>query len=138
MKARGDNVGQSGRWRRADGTENDEVSRRYGKEESHHSTDHPVGAPHEDHDREPNAEKPISTHYQGRSASRGEGEQGGTARYPSSSYADAGGDAGQSQPAPVGSAGWEDQGGAGHGEGYGVGRDPDESKANEAPPSEKK
>ena len=45
LRRRGDNVGQSGRWYRADDGMTD-AERHYGHEERWHSTDHPAGLPH--------------------------------------------------------------------------------------------
>jgi hypothetical protein len=120
LTRRGDNVGQSGRWGRGDPGE-----KRYGHEERFHSTEHPAGIPAEPPRREPNADKPNSAPYEGRSAEPGtEGEtQGdGKARYPSGSYGKAGGTIGGDRP-DAGDERWRDEAGAGYGEDYGVGRD---------------
>jgi hypothetical protein len=134
MTPRGSNVGQSGRWRRADGTEHDEVARRYGNEEKHHATEDGGGSSggvEEDLGRAPdhrNASSDIARSGR-RSVPRGEptGDQdAGETRYESSAYGEAGGKGGEDPPA--GSEEWQGQSGAGYGEDYGVGRDPAEGE----------
>jgi hypothetical protein len=124
LERRPDNIGQSGRWRVEDGTENDEVARRYGKEERWHSTDEQLTPEDEPPLPEPNPDKPNASSYERPSASRDQGEQAGDdkSRYRDESYAKAGGETGGGQPKAPGK-GWEEKGGAGHGENYGVGRD---------------
>jgi hypothetical protein len=127
LKRRGDNVGQSGRW-----TKGDPGADRYGNEERHHSTDHAPGTPDEPPQRTPNADTSNASPYEGRFASPGEaGEEHGDdkADYPAGSYAQAGGTAGANQPVHPGDGRWEDAGGAGYGEQYGTGRDPDKRPA---------
>lgn len=137
LRRRGDNVGQSGRWYRADDGKTD-AERHYGHEERWHSTDHPAGLPHEtDGPAEPDvsspgARSPDTPGYGGRIAPPEKGEQHGDdqARYRDKSYADPGGTAGADQPKHPGKR-WEDQGGAGHGEEYGSGREPKDAASGE-------
>ena len=119
-----DNVGQSGRWRIKDGTEHDEVARRYGNEERWHSTEHPVTPAEEPPQREPNADKPNVSPYDRPSAPSEQAAQRGDdkSRHDDQSYAGAGGTIGGGQPKAPGKD-WEEKAGEGHGENYGVGRD---------------
>jgi hypothetical protein len=125
LKRRGDNVGQSGRWTRGDPGE-----RRYGNEESRHSTEdateHAPGAPAEPPERQPNADKPNASPYEGRFASpEEEGEERGDdkSRYDSGSYAEAGGVLGGDRRTHPDDERWQAEGGAGYGEKYGSGRE---------------
>ena len=128
LERRGDNVGQSARWRRMDGTQDDEVARRYGHEERWHSSEHPAGEPDESLQREPNVDKPNTSAYEGQSgAPKGAEQDDDDSRYGDQSYAEAGGEIGGDRPR-FPSRRWEEQGGAGEGEGYGVGRDGEDSE----------
>jgi hypothetical protein len=121
LKRRSDAVGQSGRWSRDEPGE-----KRYGNEERWHSSEHPSGMPAEAPQDKPNAEKPNASPYQGRFAPPDEaGEQHGDdqSRYKAGSYAQAGGKIGGDLPTHPGDGRWEAEGGAGHGEQYGSGRD---------------
>ncbi len=124
LERRPDNVGQSGRWRREDGTEDDEVARRYGNEERWHSTEHSVTPPDEAPHREPNSEKPNSSPYERPFAPPGQEPQmqDDRSRYGDQSYAEPGGETGGDQPKAPGKR-WEEEGGAGSDEDYGVGDD---------------
>jgi hypothetical protein len=117
---RGDNVGQSGRWRREDGR--DPGERRYGNEERWHDSEHSAGEPAEDEPRQPNADKPNTGPYARGSHEEGEHRGDDTARYPAKGYSDAGGKEGSDKPQHPGER-WKDEGGAGFGEKYGEGRD---------------
>lgn len=124
MKRRGDNVGQSGRWRAAN-----DPGEAYAKNESGgQSTPTPAsGHPHEDNERRPNADKPNVSDYRGGYAASGESDAvDDKSKYDSGAYAEAGGVDGPS--APAGSDEWEDQAGAGFGESYGAGREAAEDK----------
>ena len=127
LERRGDNIGQSGRWRRVDGTENDEVTRHHGHEERWHSSEHPVGEPDESISGEPNADKPNASPYEGRFAPPEEGEEVGDdkSRYDAKSYAQAGGQMSGDRPQHPDKR-WKEQGGEGQGENYGVGCDAEE------------
>jgi hypothetical protein len=127
LERRPDNIGQSGRWRAEDGTENDEVARHYGKEERWHSTDEQLTPGEEPPLREPNRDKPNASSCERPSAPREEGAQHGDdqSRYRNQSYAEAGGKISGDQPKAPGER-WQEKGGAGHGENYGVGRDAEE------------
>jgi hypothetical protein len=132
LKRRGDNVGQSGRW-----TKGDPASDRYGHEERWHSSEHPAGAPDEPLHPAPGDDKPAASPYQGRFAPPGEaGEEHGDdkADHPAGSYAEAGGTAGSDRPTHPGDGRWEDEGGAGHGEQYGSGREPADKGAKPPAP----
>jgi hypothetical protein len=131
LKRRGDNVGQSGRWRRDDGE--DVGMERYGNEERFHSTDHPEGAAHEAPHRQPNADKPNATTYEGDFAAPQEGEERGDdkSRYRSKGYSDAGGETSGNHPKHPDKR-WKDESGAGHGEDYGArGKNDDPVAASE-------
>jgi hypothetical protein len=130
LKRRGDNVGQSGRWRRED--RQDDGAERYGDEEQFHSTDHPEGAPHEAPLRQPNADKPNASTYEGDFAAPQEGEGSGDdkSRYRNKGYSDAGGEIGGNQPKHPGTR-WKESG-AGHGEDYGArGKNDDDATKGE-------
>jgi len=118
LTRRGDNVGQSGRWKR-EGT--DPGVERYGNEESFHSTDHPEGKAHEAPHRQPNADKPNVSPYSNSYDSPENGEERGDdkSRHRDGSYADAGGELGGDLPKHPDQR-YKGEGGAGHGEDYGA------------------
>ena len=127
LERRDDNVGQSGRWRRVDGTENDEVARHYGHEERWHSSEHPAGEPDESIAEETRADKPNSSPYKGRFAPPEEGEEDGDDKsgHEAKSYAQASGRTSGDHPQHPDKR-WKQQGGEGQGENYGAGRDAEE------------
>jgi hypothetical protein len=117
---RGDNVGQSGRWRR----EGDAGADRYGHEERFHSTEHPAAPADEPPHREPNADKPNATTYEGRyAAPQDTGSEDNKARYDNSAYAEAGGEIGEDKAVRPGEDKWQGEAGAGVRKDYPLGAD---------------